>query len=113
MENVREHRNLDLVAKPEKLAWLAKQPTYRLHRNIHENLVAVERWSGEIRLSFFIIIYSIYIDINQHLQAQSNIHSHLNIRRAETKNFLQYKHNWHTISQGRVLPNKTPKDLQL
>ena len=50
MENVREHRNLDLVATPEKMAWLAKQPTYRLHRNIHENLVAVERWKDTAKL---------------------------------------------------------------
>ena len=50
MENVREHRNLDLVGNPKKLEWLAKQPTYRLHRNIHENLVAVERWKDTAML---------------------------------------------------------------
>ena len=50
MENVREHRKLDFVQNKEKLQWVAKQPTYRLHRNIHENLVAVERWKDTVML---------------------------------------------------------------
>ena len=50
MENVRDHRTMTLTHSHEKLEWAAKQPTYRMHRNIHENLVSIERWKDTVVL---------------------------------------------------------------
>ena len=50
MENVRDHRTLNLTHEVEKLEWATKQPTYRLHCNIHENLVSIERWKDTVVL---------------------------------------------------------------
>ncbi len=50
MENVRHQRTMTLMHSHEKIEWAAKQPTYRMHRNIHENLVSIERWKNTVVL---------------------------------------------------------------
>ena len=41
---------MNLVRNDTALDWAVRQPTYRLHRNISENLVSVERWRDTVTL---------------------------------------------------------------
>lgn len=65
MENVREHRTLKLTHDVKKLEWATKQPTYRLHRNIHENLVSVERWKDTVVLDKPIYIGASVLELSK------------------------------------------------
>ena len=50
IENTREYRNVDLVDSKEKMEKLAKQPNYRCHTIINENLIAVERFKPTVKM---------------------------------------------------------------
>ncbi len=51
LENIREHRNVDLVGTEEKARKLASQPTFRSFNIFHENLFAVERYKSCIEMN--------------------------------------------------------------
>ena len=65
MEDVREHRIVNLVRDPQALERAAKQPTYRLHRNIHENLVSIERWRDTVLLDKPIYIGASVLELSK------------------------------------------------
>ena len=65
MENVREHRVLDITQDVDKLEWAAKQPTYRMHNNIRENLVSIERWKDTVVLDKPIYIGASVLELSK------------------------------------------------
>ena len=51
MENVREHRHLDLVKTAEKAQKLCSKPTFRGYKIFHDNLIAIERYKSVVNLN--------------------------------------------------------------
>ena len=50
MENVREHRRLDLIATAKQAKKLAAKPTFRSFKRFQHNLLAVERYKCIVHL---------------------------------------------------------------
>ena len=51
MENVRKHRNIELVHTKRRLNKLSAKPTYQTAKIINEDLVAVEMGRMKVKLS--------------------------------------------------------------
>ena len=51
MENVRDHRHLDLVKTAEKAQKLCSKPTFRGYKIFHDNLIAIERYKSVVKLN--------------------------------------------------------------
>ena len=50
MENIREHRRLDIIATEKQAKKLAAKTTFRSFKRFHENLLAVERYKCIVHL---------------------------------------------------------------
>ena len=67
MENVREHRQLDLVGTEDRARKLAAKPTMRCFRRIQDNLLAIERYKTVIHLKKPIYVGLAVLDMSKTL----------------------------------------------
>ena len=65
MENIREHRDIDLVASEAKLMKLVAKPTFRNFTIFREDLIAVERYKSLVKLDKPIFIGTTVLDISK------------------------------------------------
>ena len=67
MENVREHRRLDLVWSAEKARKIAAKPTMRSFKRIQDNLLAIERYKTVVHLNKPIYVGLAVLDMSKTL----------------------------------------------
>jgi len=67
MENLRNHRKLDLISNARKLKKTAAQPTFKNFTIFHEHLVALERRISELTLNKPIHVGFCILDISKTL----------------------------------------------